>query len=104
MGSSGHWGSQHRRSRRGHRTRACPPSATLAAAYTGCCRAYFVVMKAKAFDGSGEEWYLANSKTVDPDTVGGTYARTWFPRRQFVRPHFDLVEIEVVAISRVSVG
>jgi hypothetical protein len=50
-------------------------------------------MKAKAFDGSGEEWYLANTKTVDPDIVGRTYAGIWFPRRQFVRPHGDCVEI-----------
>ena len=54
---------------------------TLTATYTGCCRAYFVVMKAKASD-TGQEWNLANSKTVDPGYCGGNLRWHLVPQTQ----------------------
>jgi hypothetical protein len=42
---------------------------TLTSTCQGCCRMYFVVMKARAADGN--EWNLANSATVESGYCGG---------------------------------
>lgn len=44
---------------------------TLTATHDGCCRAYIALTKAKAFDGTNEEWVIPNTATVEDNYCGG---------------------------------
>jgi hypothetical protein len=56
-------------------------SQTLTSTYNGCCRAYWVVMKARAAD--GKEWNLFNSTTVEAGYCGGNLKWHLVPETKF---------------------
>jgi hypothetical protein len=70
-------------------------SATLNSTYNGCCRAYIVVMKARAAD--GQEWNFANSATVEDGYCGGNLKWHLIPEKNFAKgsavetPRFKLI-------------
>jgi len=60
-------------------------SSTLTASYDGCCRSYITLMKAKAFDGTNEEWVLPNSGTVKQGYCGGNMKVHLVPETKYVK-------------------
>lgn len=59
-------------------------SATLTATYTGCCRAYFVVMKVR-YQKTGEEESFMNQKTVDQNYCGSNLKWHLIPAKQMLK-------------------
>ena len=55
---------------------------TVIASYTGCCRSYVTLTKAKATDGTGETWVIPNAGSVDAEYCGGELTVRLVPKKK----------------------